>query len=140
MPRRPQPLLVSVADAARLLAVSERTVERMLEAGELTRVRVRGSVRVERDELEALIRRGRQRRRSIPDPEPITNGQLRALHAKASDLDKRHDSPRNTAKRAAMQAASHRFGRAFNSALDLTSAEATWVLELLEEQLEEPPE
>lgn len=50
------PMVVTVADAARALAVSELTVRRMLSSGELHAVRLRRTVRVPVRELEAVAR------------------------------------------------------------------------------------
>jgi excisionase family DNA binding protein len=50
--------LLTVAQAAALLTVSEATVRRMLASGELTRVEVRGCVRIKASEV-ADIKKGR---------------------------------------------------------------------------------
>lgn len=50
--------LLSVADAAEALAVSERTVRRMIASGEISIVRLGRSVRIRQLDLDALI--GRQ--------------------------------------------------------------------------------
>jgi excisionase family DNA binding protein len=48
--------LLRVREAAQILNVSQRTIWRMLDDGELTRIRVGGKlVRVERAELDAII-------------------------------------------------------------------------------------
>jgi excisionase family DNA binding protein len=49
------PLLLTTVDVARLLAVSERTVRAMAADGRLTAVRIGGSVRYRRADIEALI-------------------------------------------------------------------------------------
>ena len=51
------PLLVSKADAARMLSLSERMIDKFVEAGELSRVRLgkRGGVRFKVSELVRLI-------------------------------------------------------------------------------------
>ncbi len=56
-PDHPAPWLVSKADAARLLGLSERMIDKFVEAGELRRVRLgkRGGVRFRVSELERLI-------------------------------------------------------------------------------------
>lgn len=57
------PLLVSKADAARMLALSERMIDLFVASGELSRVRfgeTRG-VRFKLDELKALIERRTER-------------------------------------------------------------------------------
>jgi len=51
------PLLVSKADAARLLALSERSIDLFVASGELSKVRLgkRGGVRFKVSELERLV-------------------------------------------------------------------------------------
>ncbi len=51
------PWLVSKADAARLLGLSERMIDKFAEAGELRRVRLgkRGGVRFKVSELERIV-------------------------------------------------------------------------------------
>lgn len=73
--------------------------------------------------------------RTPPAPERISDGQLRALHAKANDLDRREGQPLGAWKRQALLAASMKYGREITSALDLTSGEASWLLDWLEEEL-----
>jgi excisionase family DNA binding protein len=60
---RPTPLL-TVTEVARALAVSRSTVYRLIELGELPRVRVGGSARFRQADVEALIARGL----ASPDP------------------------------------------------------------------------
>jgi excisionase family DNA binding protein len=52
------PKLVRVSRAAEMLAVSSRTVWRMIASGELRTVRIGRSVRVLRDSIEELCGRG----------------------------------------------------------------------------------
>jgi excisionase family DNA binding protein len=52
--------LLRVRDAAKALAVSERSVWRMLDRNDLTAIRVGKSVRVERAQLEQFIARQRK--------------------------------------------------------------------------------
>lgn len=52
-----KPLLISVADAAALLAVSPITIRRMLKAGELPKVQVAGAVRIPYAAVVALATR-----------------------------------------------------------------------------------
>ena len=58
---RAMPLLLRVREVAALLAVSEREVRAMLQAGELTRVKVPGRrlTRVAREDVERLVQRWR---------------------------------------------------------------------------------
>jgi excisionase family DNA binding protein len=51
----PVPLLLTRKDAARLLAVCEKTVANLTDAGELPAVRVGRSVRYHREDLETWI-------------------------------------------------------------------------------------
>lgn len=52
--------LLTIRDVANRLSVSLATVRRLIEAGELPRVRVGGSVRFETLDVEALIARGKR--------------------------------------------------------------------------------
>jgi excisionase family DNA binding protein len=52
--------LLRIRDCAKALAVSERSVWRMLERNDLTAIRVGKSVRVERAQLEQFIARQRK--------------------------------------------------------------------------------
>lgn len=49
-----KPLAVTVRQAAQALAVSDRTIRRLLSSGELVEVRVRGARRVQYASLEAV--------------------------------------------------------------------------------------
>lgn len=66
----------------------------------------------------------------------LTDGQLRAFHAKCSDLDVRDELERRTTKRRMLEEASRRFGRLIESANDLRRHEANELLELLEHELD----
>jgi hypothetical protein len=66
----------------------------------------------------------------------LTSGQLRALHAKADRVDKAREWPRGTAKKQALAAASQQFGRDLSSVRELSEDEASWLLDLLEEEQE----
>lgn len=72
----------------------------------------------------------------IPDETPISDGQRRALHAKANDLDRLTGQARSSAKRQAKEAASEHLGRELESTNDLSSSEASWLLDWLEERIE----
>jgi excisionase family DNA binding protein len=52
--------LLTFHEVAKRLAVSPATVRRLVRSGELTKVVIGGSVRVEPSEVEALIARGRR--------------------------------------------------------------------------------
>jgi excisionase family DNA binding protein len=52
----PRPLLVTIKEAAKILAVSERTVYRLIKQGKLTTVKVtEDTPRIRYDQLEALV-------------------------------------------------------------------------------------
>ncbi len=51
-----RPLLLTQADAARLLGVSRITVYRMVKAGDVVPVKVRGAVRYRRSDLESIAK------------------------------------------------------------------------------------
>jgi len=53
----PSRVLYSVRDTAKLLAIADRTVYKMLERGELKGVRIGGRRLVRRDELDSFINR-----------------------------------------------------------------------------------
>lgn len=54
--------LLTVRDVAALLAVSAVTVRRLVRAGDLRSIRIGGSIRFDRGEIEALVARGTQAR------------------------------------------------------------------------------
>jgi len=51
----PDPLLLTIPETAEVLAISARTVERLLHRGELARVRIGSSVRVSVRSIESFI-------------------------------------------------------------------------------------
>ena len=124
--------LLTVQETAEQLHVHEDTVRRLIARGELRCVRVARTVRIDYAELAAYVRRGHP----AAETQGISPGQLRALHAKAADLDRRLEQPLRTSKREALAAASSHFRRPIKSGNDLSDVEATWVLDLLETQLE----
>jgi excisionase family DNA binding protein len=63
----PRIRLLTVTEVARILAVSRSSVYRLVERGELPRVRVGGSARFRAADIEALIERGLDPGES-PDP------------------------------------------------------------------------
>jgi excisionase family DNA binding protein len=62
--------LLRARDVAAELAISEPTVWRLARSGELARVRVGGSVRFLRDDVETLIARGRTAERPVQEESP----------------------------------------------------------------------
>jgi excisionase family DNA binding protein len=125
--------LLTVRGAAERLSVHPDTVRRLLDRGDLPRVRVGRAVRIREDDLESYIRRGGDQ----PIREPITGPQLRALHAKAAVIDRTLERDSGSAKRAVMAAASTQFGREITSSGDLSSIEADWVLDRLQESVDQ---
>lgn len=69
------------------------------------------------------------------DVKPITEGQMRALHAKANDLDRLGDYPSGASKQGILSEASEQFGRLIEHANELRAREASWVLDRLESEL-----
>jgi len=127
--------LVTVAEAASRLAVHEDTVRRLIARGELRAAKFGRNVRIEEGELVALVRR---RGGGTADQiGQITPGQIRALHAKASRLDTELGKPPRTAKKAILTMASEQFKRPITSTLELNELEAHWVLEKLDDELEQ---
>jgi len=53
-----RPLVVTVDQAAEMLATSRRTVWRLISTGDLPAVRIRGSTRIRIEAIDALIARG----------------------------------------------------------------------------------
>lgn len=51
----PEPLALTLDDAAAALAVSPRTIRRLLAAGELEALRIGRALRVKRDSLHAFV-------------------------------------------------------------------------------------
>jgi hypothetical protein len=69
------------------------------------------------------------------DTEPLTDGQRRALHAKSGELGRLCGQPKTTIVSGALATAAQRLGRPITSVNDLTRAEASAVLDGLEEEL-----
>ena len=125
--------LLTTRQAAEYLAVSERTVCKLRETGELRGLKIRGCRRYDLAELARLVD-------AVSPPaqtEPITERQLRALHAKAGDLDRKLGVPRGTSKRQALELTPRLLGRHVRSARELTVDEASVLLDALEARLEE---
>ena len=55
--RMPEPLLLSVEQAAALLNLSPRTIKRLMSRGELVRRKVGNATRIPRSSLESFVRR-----------------------------------------------------------------------------------
>ena len=52
--------LLRKKEVAEMLACSIRTIDRLVESGKLTRVKVLGAIRYKLEEVQALIRKGEQ--------------------------------------------------------------------------------
>jgi DNA-binding CsgD family transcriptional regulator len=70
-----------------------------------------------------------------PTVEPITTGQVRAFNGKLGALARSSDKHQHDLKRDALDEVAQRFGREFTSTLDMSSLEANWILDLLDERL-----
>jgi excisionase family DNA binding protein len=82
-------VILTVADAARALSCSERTVEREIRDGRLPAIRVRGLVRIDPDDLRAYIDRSRRVEepcRSESDPADIRSALQRVAASALSEL------------------------------------------------------
>ncbi len=126
--------LLTIGEVADRLAVSVRTVRNLANAGELRKLKIRSSTRFEPGDVDAYIARLRGARQG-PAAIPITDGQLRAFHAKAHALDRELDEPRNTSKVAALEYATALLGRTITSPSDLSAPEATKILDYLDVEL-----
>ncbi|MDQ3672701.1 MAG: helix-turn-helix domain-containing protein [Actinomycetota bacterium] len=126
--------LLKVADVADRLDVSPKTVYRLLAAGELKRIKVRSSTRIDERDVEAYVAAQNGKDKSAA-PIPLTDGQLRALHAKAGELDRRLGYPRGRSKASALAHVAEWSKRTVESANDLTSIEASIALDWLESEL-----
>jgi len=65
-------------------------------------------------------------------PLKLSQGQLRALHAKCNTLDGARDSERGAARAAALDAVGQECGRGVEHFTELSSNEASWLLDHLE--------
>lgn len=120
---------LTVAETAKRLSVHPATVRRMLDRGDLVRVRIGRLVRVDLSSLDAFIGTGGDEKAAVSDQ--ISSGQVKALHAKAAQLDRLTAAKAGHAKAAVLRAAAGKFGREITSTLDLSTLEADWVLDLL---------
>lgn len=130
--------LLSVGHVATRLGVHEDTVRRMIARGDLTAIRVARCVRISEEELEAYVHSQHPGAvASSPAPERASDGQIRALHAKCSELDRRAERPARSTKKAILTMAGAQFGREVTSSLELSSREAHWALETLDTELDQ---
>ena len=65
------PEILTLAQAAALLQVSERTIHRMVKRGEMPGMRIGGQWRFDREQIKALVRG-----EWTPDEEPLTQEEL----------------------------------------------------------------
>jgi excisionase family DNA binding protein len=123
---------LTVADAAARLAVHPKTVRRMLERGDLQRIRIGRAVRVDLASLDRFIAAGGDRPETDGEKaDPIAKEQIKALNAKCAHLARLTDSTAGDVKAKAKQLAARHFGREIESTLDLSWGEADWVLDVL---------
>lgn len=123
--------LITSKEMAAFLGVSVRWVR--AHQAELGARRVGRQLRFSLVEADQRLRR----QTKIANPDPMSPGQSRALHGKASDLDKILERPRRESKRLALEAASAHFSIDLASATQLDSAQASWILDYLEAGLAE---
>lgn len=58
--------LITIAEAAKVLAISPSTVRRLIITGEIVGVRIRRTIRIEQSEVQAFIGRSRIKPLSLP--------------------------------------------------------------------------
>lgn len=126
-------MLLSVTEVAARLGVARTTVFRLLRTGELPRLKIGAATRIDARDLEAYV--DRLHGSPAPEPQAISAGQLRALHAMLGQLDQLGGEGRGASKAKALAEATSRFGRTIESASKLSSLEASEVLDSLEAQL-----
>lgn len=129
--------LLTVAEAARRLAVHPDTIRNLADRGQLNAVRIGRAVRIDEAELDQLVSRQRPRR-VPPAPAPLqaTPGQNRAFHKKCDVLGEKREQPGRQVKVAAKAGASRRLGREIASVKDLSEGEMSDVLDWLDEAIE----
>lgn len=49
-------VVYTIAEAAKILKVSEATIRRMIDAGEMKAIRVRGQLRIPKEEIDRILR------------------------------------------------------------------------------------
>ena len=125
--------LLTLTEVAERLKVSRRTIERLISTGVLGHIKIGRNTRVEDGELDRYLAelRGSDHR---PDY-PITEGQIRAFHAKASILDRELSRKRGESKAEVFSVISSLIGRTIASTSELSSREASTALDLLEDAL-----
>lgn len=124
------PLLLTIADVAERLAVSPKTVSRLLASGALKRLKIGSSTRIALEDLNNYV--ARLQGVEAPGARPASPGQIGALHAKTNALDAASKAERGTSKRRALEHASASVGRAITSSKDLTFAEMSELLDWLD--------
>lgn len=129
-------MLLTPHQVAERLQISRRTVDRLAADGELHRLKVRGATRFDSSDVDGYLARLRGDRQT-PAVAGITEGQLRAFHAKANELDRVRKLPRAATKAAILDLASERFCREIVSASDLSAREASELLDVLEQWQEQ---
>ncbi len=126
--------LLTYDQAAERLACSPRTVRRMVAAGDLTKVTVgKSGARVAAEDVDAYIR-GRLGAVSPPSV-PISSGKRDAFFAKCNEIARHTGRDKLDVVDDELAFASERFGREIQSVNDLTSDEASAILDFLDAQV-----
>jgi excisionase family DNA binding protein len=122
----------SPGQVAAKLDLHPQTVRRHIRQGTLRSVKVGRARRIPESAVRDWIGKSSGTSLAFPDPEPISDGQRRALYAKSASRDARRSLGRGDSKKEALAQAGARFGRPIESSNDLTSAEASWTLDWLD--------
>jgi len=123
--------LLTYDQVAEKLACSVPTVKRMVYKGDLVKipVGVRGA-RVAAEDVDAYIRRRLGIEPSAP--EPITTGKRDAFYGKCSEIARRTNGEKLDVVDETLELAGEQLGRTIESVNELTSDEASMVLDQLD--------
>jgi excisionase family DNA binding protein len=122
---------VTVAEAARRLSVHVATIRRMLDRGDLRRIRIGRLVRVDLASLDRFIGAGGNDPAAESKADPVSADQIKALGAKCAHLGRLRDEQPTTIKVKTYPAVSRQFGREITSWTNLLWVEADWLLDVL---------
>jgi excisionase family DNA binding protein len=124
--------LLTYAQAADRLACSPRTVQRMVAAGGLAKITIgRRGARVAAEDVDAYIR-AQLRVDEQPAPATISSGKRDAFFAKCNEIARLTGRDKLEVVDDYLHFASERFHREISSVNDLTSEEASAILDLLD--------
>jgi excisionase family DNA binding protein len=121
----------SPVQVAAKLELHPQTVRRHVRQGTLRSVKVGRARRIPESAVREWIGRSTGSL-AFPQPDEMSPGQRKALHAKAAARDERRGLPRGSSKKEALEQAGGRFGRPIVSGNDLTGAECSWTLDWLD--------